>query len=91
MHVIEPAPGTSHPVPQIHLQPYELGEDEQLTPRELEIVRLAAAGKNGTETASILEMSVWTVKHHWRNINLKMHCHTKAHVVAEAIRRGMIE
>ena len=42
-------------------------------------------------TASILEMSIWTVKHHWRNINLKMHCHTKAHVVAEAIRRGMIE
>lgn len=62
-----------------------------LTARELDCVRWAAAGKTGFETAEILGISENTVSHYLTNASLKLDTVNKAHTVARAIRRGLID
>jgi DNA-binding CsgD family transcriptional regulator len=89
---ISPAPGPARTlqVGAAQYTKYELGEDEELSPRELRLAQLAADGLTIQQAAERLGMSFWTAKHHWRLINLKVGRHTQAGVVAVLMRRGRV-
>jgi len=64
---------------------------EQLTERELEILRLAARGMCNKEIAKQLALSVPTVKAHLVNIFNKMAVGSRTEAVLHAVRKGWVE
>lgn len=62
---------------------------ERLTARELEIVRLIAAGHSSQEIAEHLAISVPTVRKHRENLMRKLDLHNAAEVAAFAIRNAL--
>jgi PAS domain S-box-containing protein len=73
-----PAPGVSRPS----------GTD--LTPREVEVLRLLSEGCRTREVARILCVSVATVRTHVQNLLGKLQVHSRLEAVALARRRGFI-
>lgn len=65
------------------------GGGPALTAREHEILQLLTAGHRPNEIASILFLSVKTVKNHLTSIYQKLGVKTGAQAVAEAYRRGL--
>lgn len=65
--------------------------DRTLSPRELEVLRLAAEGRSGPEIARQLVVSPSTVKTHFEHIYEKLGVGDRAGAVAHALRAGMIE
>jgi PAS domain S-box-containing protein len=63
----------------------------RLTPRELEVLRLAADGQSGPRIAEQLSISPNTVKTHFRNVFEKLGVSDRATAVAEVLRQGLIE
>jgi DNA-binding CsgD family transcriptional regulator len=61
-----------------------------LTPRELEILDLAAAGSNGPMIAAELVVSAATVRTHFEHIYEKLEVRDRAAAVAKAMRLGLI-
>ena len=61
-----------------------------LTPRELEVLRLLAAGKSNPEIATSLVISVNTVQRHVSNILQKAELRNRAEAVAYAIRNRLV-
>ncbi|MDX6649177.1 MAG: two-component system, NarL family, nitrate/nitrite response regulator NarL [Solirubrobacteraceae bacterium] len=61
-----------------------------LTPREIEILQLAADGCSGPAIAERLVISPGTVKTHFENIYEKLGASERAYAVAEALRHGLI-
>jgi ATP/maltotriose-dependent transcriptional regulator MalT len=62
-----------------------------LTPREIEVLALAAAGHSGPGLAQQLVLSPATVKTHFKNIYDKLDVRTRAAAVAKAMRLGIID
>ena len=62
----------------------------ELTPRELEVLRLVAQGLNNTEIANRLVVSPHTVHRHVANARTKLGLRSRAAVVAHAARIGLI-
>jgi pimeloyl-ACP methyl ester carboxylesterase/DNA-binding CsgD family transcriptional regulator len=62
-----------------------------LSPRELDVLRLVAAGKSNQEIAAILFRSVNTVANHVRNILAKTGAANRAEAAAFAVRQGLVE
>ena len=62
-----------------------------LTPREVEILQLAADGLTAPEIAEVLVVSRHTVRTHFRNIYGKWRVPDRAAAVAEAFRQGLID
>ena len=60
-----------------------LGEAARLSPREREILDLLARGFAYKQIADQLQISVPTVNHHIRNMNDKLHVHSRAEAVAK--------
>jgi PAS domain S-box-containing protein len=65
--------------------------DRTLSPRELEVLRLAAEGRSGPEIARHLVVSPSTVKTHFEHIYAKLGVGDRAGAVAYALRAGMID
>jgi PAS domain S-box-containing protein len=63
----------------------------KLTPREREILQLAAKGHSGRSVAEKLVITPATVKTHFENIYAKLGVRDRATAVAEALRLGLIE
>jgi DNA-binding CsgD family transcriptional regulator len=63
----------------------------ELTERELEVLRLVAAGKRNAEVASELVVSPRTVDHHVSAILRKLDVRTRGEAAAAASRLGLIE
>jgi two-component system response regulator NreC len=63
---------------------------DALTDREREILRLLALGKDNKNIARLLDIAYRTVETHRANIMKKLNLHTLAHLVAFAIRSGII-
>ncbi|GAB4545809.1 MAG: response regulator transcription factor [Anaerolineae bacterium] len=61
-----------------------------LTEREREVLRLMAEGKNNSEIAAVLVISLSTVKFHIANIVEKMGVETRAEVIVLAAKNGLI-
>jgi DNA-binding NarL/FixJ family response regulator len=64
--------------------------DEPISPRELEVLALMAAGKRNKEIASELSIAEDTVKMHVRNILSKLQVNDRTEAVTSALRRGII-
>lgn len=63
---------------------------DRLAPRELDVLRILAAGGDTREVASELAYSERTVKNIVHEALVKLDCRTRAHAVALATRRGLI-
>jgi PAS domain S-box-containing protein len=61
-----------------------------LTPREIEVLTLAASGLSGPEIAAKLVLSPATVKTHFANIHEKLGVRSRAAAVARAMQLGAI-
>jgi DNA-binding NarL/FixJ family response regulator len=64
--------------------------DEPISPRELEVLSLMAAGRRNKEIASELSLAEDTVKMHVRNILSKLQVNDRTEAVTIALRRGII-
>ena len=64
--------------------------DESLTSREVDVVRLLAAGEGVEEIAERFHLSTHTVLNHIRNARERVHAPTRAVLVLEAQRRGLL-
>jgi DNA-binding NarL/FixJ family response regulator len=61
-----------------------------LTPREREILQLLAEGKSNKEIAQALNLSLYTVETHRRNLQEKLSLHSLAELILYAVRKGLI-
>lgn len=64
---------------------------EELTPRELEVVKLVAEAHTNREIAQLLELSEKTVENHRGRAMQKLGMRDRVELVRYAIRRGLIE
>ena len=69
----------------------EHATDEELTSREIDILRLIADGNSNKQIADRLSIGEATVKSHMTNILSKLNANDRTHAVAIALRRGIIE
>jgi two-component system NarL family response regulator len=76
--------------PQIAARLAERIPRSELSPRELEILRLIAKGSSNKDIANALEISEGTVRVHASNIFAKLGCNDRAQAVSEAFQRGII-
>jgi DNA-binding NarL/FixJ family response regulator len=67
------------------------GPSTALTPRELDLLQLAAHGLSGPQIADELVLSVATVKTHFENIYAKLRVRDRVAAVATALRLGLID
>jgi DNA-binding NarL/FixJ family response regulator len=64
---------------------------EQLTPREIEVLKLIASGDSGKEIAAKLGIAFRTARSHRSNLMEKLDAHDTAALVRYAIRIGLIQ
>lgn len=62
-----------------------------LTDRELEVLKLIAAGNTNQEIAEMLHLSINTVQVHRSHIMDKLDLHNRTELIKYALRRGLIE
>jgi len=63
---------------------------ELLTPREREILQMLAGGKSNKDIATLLNLSLYTVETHRRNLQDKLNLHSVAELILYAVRKGII-
>lgn len=74
-----------------HLQnEYPEITNDELTPREITIVKLVAEGRSNNEISSSLFISKHTVKTHRKNINSKLKIHNSTELTMFAIQTGIL-
>jgi DNA-binding NarL/FixJ family response regulator len=64
---------------------------DDLTPRELEVLKLIAEGLSNKEIAEELIISEKTVKNHINNIFSKLHVNDRSQAMLYAIRKGLVK
>ncbi len=64
---------------------------ERLTPREREVLQLAAEGHSTRAVAGLLCLSTKTVEHHRASLMTKLGLHGQTELVKYAIRAGLVE
>jgi len=69
----------------------EHGTDDALTPREIDVLRLIAAGNSNKRVADKLSIGEASVKSHVENILSKLGANDRTHAVTIALKRGIIE
>ncbi len=83
--------GQKRITPEVARQVAEHAADESLTSREIEVLRLIAAGKANKIVADHLGITEETVKGHVKNILSKLGANDRTHAVTIALKRGIIE
>ena len=68
----------------------ELSKTIHLTTQEQKIVTLGAVGKTDGEIAQIMEISVNTIRYHWKNIFEKFDCYSRVLAIIQAMNRGFV-
>jgi pimeloyl-ACP methyl ester carboxylesterase/DNA-binding CsgD family transcriptional regulator len=77
--------------PEVELgQPTDARRDTELSARELEVLRLVAAGLSDSEIADELVLSPHTVHRHVANIRTKLRLPSRAAAAAHAARSGLV-
>ncbi len=65
--------------------------DQELSVRELDVLRRVAAGSSNKRVAHEMDLSEETVKSHMKNIMSKLGANDRTHAVTIALRRGIID
>jgi DNA-binding NarL/FixJ family response regulator len=65
--------------------------DEDLSEREIEVLRHVAAGEANKQIAAQLSISEETVKAHLRNVMAKLNANDRTHAVTIAMKRGIFD
>jgi len=76
--------------PDIATELAEHATEDELSPREIEVLRLIASGNSNKEIADQLSIGETTVKSHVTNILSKLSANDRAHAVTIGLRRGII-
>jgi len=77
--------------PEVAVELADHAADEDLSSRELDVLRLIAAGNANKEVAGQLSIADETVKSHVTNILAKLRASDRTHAVTIALKRGIIE
>jgi DNA-binding NarL/FixJ family response regulator len=77
--------------PEIAAEIAEHATDDSLTAREIDVLRLIAAGNANKEIAAQLSLTEETVKGHVKNILAKLDANDRTHAVTIGLKRGIIE
>jgi len=77
--------------PEVAAQVAAYAGDEALTSREIDVLRLIAAGSANKEIAAQLSTTEETVKSRVKNILLKLGANDRTHAVTIGLKRGIIE
>ena len=77
--------------PEIATELAEHATEDDLSVREIEVLRLIAAGNSNKEIAEHLSIGEGTVKSHVSNILSKLSASDRAHAVTIGLKRGIIE
>ena len=77
--------------PEVAAELAEHTEEDDLTSREIEVLRLIAAGNANKEIAGRLSLAEDTVKSHVAKILAKLHANDRTHAVTTAVKRGFLE
>lgn len=77
--------------PEVSYEIAEHGTDDALTPREIDVLRLIAAGNSNKRVADKLSIREASVKTHVENILSKLRANDRTHAVTIALKRGIIE
>ena len=77
--------------PEIAAELANHATDDELSPRQVEILRLMAAGNANKQIANQLNIGEATVKSHVTNILSKLGANDRTHAVTIALKRGIID
>ena len=66
-------------------------DEEDLTPREIQVLRLIGDGSKNKQVADQLSISENTVNFHIKNIMDKLGANDRTHAVTIAVRRGLLQ
>ena len=77
--------------PEIAAELADHAADDQLTAREIEVLRLIASGNANKIVADPLSITEETVKAHVKSILSKLDANDRTHAVTIALKRGIIE
>jgi DNA-binding CsgD family transcriptional regulator len=69
----------------------DTNNDDVLSPKERDVLHLVRHGKSTAEIASIMDITPRTVKFHVGNIMGKLSAENRAHAVAIALERKLID
>src|SRR5260370_33916671 len=83
--------GKRHIPPDVAARLAEHMGEENLTTRELEVLRLIRDGYRNKQIADQLALAKTTVNFHVKNLVDKLGANDRAHAVAIAIRRGLLQ
>ena len=83
--------GKKHLTPDVAARLAEDLGDEALTEREVEVLRLLAAGNRNRDISQRLLVSEETVKSHLKHISEKLRASNRTHALAIAIQRGIVQ
>lgn len=77
--------------PEIAAEVAEHAADDELTEREIDVLRLVAAGHGNKQIADLLSIGEATVRTHVGNILSKLGANDRTHAVTIGLSRGIIE
>jgi DNA-binding NarL/FixJ family response regulator len=77
--------------PEIAAQLADHAGDDELSPREIDVLRLVGEGNGNKQIADKLSIGETTVKSHVSNILAKLGANDRAHAVTIGLQRGIIE
>jgi DNA-binding NarL/FixJ family response regulator len=83
--------GGRHVPPEVAMRLAEHLGEEDLTPRELEVLSLVRDGCRNKEIADRLSIAESTVNFHVKNLVAKLGAHDRTHAVTIALRRGLLK
>jgi DNA-binding NarL/FixJ family response regulator len=83
--------GRRHIPPEVAARLAEYMGDEDLTARELEVLRLIREGYRNKQIADQLTISENTVNFHIKNLMEKLRANDRTHAVTIALRRGILQ
>ena len=86
-HALEERAGAR--LQELEPTPAPSGGEGDLTPREVEVLRLIAIGRTNADIATALAISLNTVATHVRSILAKTGCSNRTEAAAHAMRRGV--
>jgi DNA-binding NarL/FixJ family response regulator len=83
--------GRRYLTPEVAARLSEHFGEDNLTDRELQVLRLIRDGHRNKQIADLLAIAETTVNFHIKNLVDKLHANDRTHAVTIAVRRGLLE